>query len=72
MSPELGRGRLKTGLGKICFQTVFKEAVEQTHAKGAGYRVFAERLEKFLNEEFFCELLVLFEYIFYRVISPLL
>ncbi|RKV71269.1 MAG: hypothetical protein D8H97_31380 [Neisseria sp.] len=68
----MGRGRLKTGLGKICFQTVSKAVVEQIHAKGAGYRVFAERLEKFLNEEVFCELLVLFEYIFYGVISPLL
>lgn len=72
MLPEMGRGRLKTGLGKICFQTVSKAVVEQIHAKGAGYRVFAERLEKFLNEEVFCELLVLFEYIFYGVISPLL
>ena len=72
MPTEMGRGRLKTGLGKICFQTVSKAVVEQIHAKGAGYRVFAERLEKFLNEEVFCELLVLFEYIFYGVISPLL
>jgi len=68
----MDRGRLKTGLGKICFQTVFKEAVEQIHANGVGYKVFVERLEKFLKEEVFCELLVLFEYIFYGVISPLL
>ena len=49
----MGRGRLKTVLGKICFQTVSKAVVEQIHAKGAGYRVFAERMEKFLNEEVF-------------------
>jgi hypothetical protein len=49
----MDRGRLKTGLGKICFQTVFKEAVEQIHANGVGYRVFVERLEKFLKEEVF-------------------
>ncbi|OHR43398.1 hypothetical protein HMPREF2936_02515 [Neisseria sp. HMSC064F04] len=49
----MDRGRLKTGLSKICFQTTSKAVVEQIHAKGAGYRVFAERLEKFLNEEFF-------------------
>ncbi|WP_186805664.1 hypothetical protein [Neisseria sicca] len=53
MPPEMDRGRLKTGLGKICFQTVFKEAVEQIHANGVGYRVFVERLEKFLKEEVF-------------------
>ncbi len=49
----MDRDRLKTGLGKICFQTVSKAVFEQIHAMGWDIGYLRRRLEKFLKEEVF-------------------